>query len=382
MTKKQKKNIHILVLGNGFDIAHKLETRYKEFLDFCRTVDSEKSPYANEYIKCRDNNLWMKHFINRQNSLKENWIDLEEEIFNVIKAISAKQISLIKTPSPRMLTVEKGDTNFDLQKIKLREPYYNEIRKKEGSTPPGYMYITTYYIENITDLATLLYKQLREFTKCFEKYLTNEILAKLDTNSPYRLSLQGIGVEEGCKDVYILSFNYTDICERLYKDKFNTYCHIEKFTPIYVHGKVNSQEELCNLVLGTQSFEGDLLDNTKQIPIDFYKFQKHNQRHKYGTIESYQSLLKELINADNNIEPVFHIIGHSLDTTDRNILRHILLANKNSIINIYFHDDEAQERLINNITKIIDEENVMARVRLIDQHDEIRGILKKKDTNE
>ncbi len=380
MKNKQKKNMHILVLGNGFDVAHKLETRYKEFLDFCRTVDLEKSSYANEYIKCRDNNLWMKHFINKQNFLKENWIDLEEEIFNVIKAISSKQISLIKTPSPRMLTVQKGDANFDLQKIELRKPDFNEICEKEGYTPPNRKYITTYYIENITDLATLLYKQLRQFTKCFESYLINEILAKIDNNSKYRLSLQDIGVEEGCKDVFILSFNYTDTCERLYKEKFNTYCHIEKFTPIYVHGKVNNQERSCNLVLGTQSFDSDLQDISKKIPIDFYKFQKHNQRHKYCTIESYQTLLKELKNTDN-IEPVFHVIGHSLDITDRKILRHIFLANENSIINVYYHDDEAQERLINNITQIIDEENVMERVRLIDQHDEIHGILKEKGNN-
>ena len=52
---------------------------------------------------------------------------------------------------------------------------------------------------------------------------------------------------------------------------------------------------------------------------------------------------------------------------------------KNEIINIYYHDEEAQERLINNITDIIGEEEVMMRVRLIYQHDENRGILKHRD---
>ena len=69
------------------------------------------------------------------------------------------------------------------------------------------------------------------------------------------------------------------------------------------------------------------------------------------------------------------MIGHSLDKSDYAILKHIFLAHNDSIINIYYHDEEAQERLINNITKIIGEEEVMAKVRFIHQHDPKRGIL-------
>ena len=44
---------------------------------------------------------------------------------------------------------------------------------------------------------------------------------------------------------------------------------------------------------------------------------------------------------------------------------------------MYYHDEEAHFRLINNITDIIGEEAVMARVRFIDQHDPERGILRR-----
>lgn len=33
----------ILLIGNGFDLAHKLPTRYKDFLDFC---DKAKKIYT------------------------------------------------------------------------------------------------------------------------------------------------------------------------------------------------------------------------------------------------------------------------------------------------------------------------------------------------
>ena len=57
-------------------------------------------------------------------------------------------------------------------------------------------------------------------------------------------------------------------------------------------------------------------------------------------------------------------------------MKRILDADKNATIKVYYHDEESQERLINNITDIITEEEVMAKVQLIDQEDTKRGILR------
>lgn len=73
--------------------------------------------------------------------------------------------------------------------------------------------------------------------------------------------------------------------------------------------------------------------------------------------------------------PRFHIIGHSLDKTDHNILKHILSASEKSVINIYYHDEEALARMQSNIDLIIGEEEVMTKVRFIKQDDPERGIL-------
>ena len=57
------------------------------------------------------------------------------------------------------------------------------------------------------------------------------------------------------------------------------------------------------------------------------------------------------------------------------MLKHVFLANKNAKIKIYYHNEEAQERLINNITEILGEEDVMTRVQFIYQYDSDRGLL-------
>lgn len=48
----------ILVIGNGFDLAHELKTTYKDFLTSCR--NNENQSFNEEFCKT---NLWLRHFI-------------------------------------------------------------------------------------------------------------------------------------------------------------------------------------------------------------------------------------------------------------------------------------------------------------------------------
>ncbi len=376
----------ILIIGNGFDLAHGLKTSYRDFLNYCygklykpRMTYMPSDPYYQ--------NLWIKHFINAQKNMGETWIDVEKEIFRVINIV-VKSLNILKNNNSQIFTIDFNNNIFMFDNL---NNYFQDSWGTCNTDNKGYFRIQphdnlTYriYIDNFMGLVNFLYDQLRGFAKLFEAYLLNEVLASMSENSPYQLSLKAIGVEPNNKDVYLLSFNYTDTCERLYKQKFNTYCSIEKFEPIFVHGKVG-QCENCDLVLGTHSFENEYKENPAlNISHEFNIFKKHNQRHKYSTINKYQDLLQKLNPSDKRkkIKPVFHIIGHSLDETDHKILAHVLNANKNSIINIYYHNEEAQTRLINKINDIIGEEDVMARVRFIYQHDNEKGILIPKVTNE
>lgn len=374
---RNSKYMNILILGNGFDIAHGLKTRYKDFLEYCVKNKMEDKQY---YL-----NIWLQHFINRQHDMGDTWIDLETEIYNVIVnlVLNKALFDFFKTGTYRF-ELEKSNRSFRFENIsnylktyskkKLNNEHF-QVLQEEG-TYKGNLNV---YIENEDGLANFLYEQLRIFTKLFEEYLLEIVNPQ---NSMYKLSLQSIGAKEGDNGVYVLSFNYTDTCEKFYTKKFKQYSNIEKFTPIYVHGNAihNSDYKKCQLVLGTHSFNSPEYKDTKyDIPVCFNIFQKHNQRHKYGTIESYQNLIRELLVLKENNKsnfPNFHVIGHSLDRTDHSILKHIFNINKMATINIYYHDELSQKKLIDNITNIIGEDDVMSRVRFIHQHNEKRSILK------
>ena len=362
----------ILILGNGFDLAHDLPTKYSDFLDYCIKEYKNKDINYDSQLDIVKN-LWLRHFIFQQqhnNSKDKTWIDLEEEIYNVLKII--RELPLVTKSGkntefcPQILYLNKNDADFNFADIKNNLTNCSEYNKNHFKAS----YNILLEIKEPKDLIYYLYQQLRDFTALFEKYIITEVIEKKDIKK-FILKKTKFTSSEYDKQIYVLNFNYTNTLEKIYySDSESSY----KVHTIYVHGKVDKEQQ-SNIVLGTKNFNRKY--NTpfgaeKVMPTEFNVFKKYFQRHKYNTIDDYQYLLKKVKEAE---EAVFHIIGHSLDSSDRELLKHILTKNPNSIINIYYHNPEAQERLMNKIDDIIGEDEVMTKVKFIEQDDKINGIL-------
>ncbi len=114
--------MNILVIGNGFDLAHGLPTKYGDFLEFVKVIrqvikikngeslkdvkwgrinykikeqiiNSEMNGKLNSFFgskQCKEllnDNIWVDYFLQCDMYQKENWIDFECEISNVIQSI-------------------------------------------------------------------------------------------------------------------------------------------------------------------------------------------------------------------------------------------------------------------------------------------------------
>lgn len=359
----------ILILGNGFDIAHELDTRYTDFLNYCQAQFYKLPGYKSS--NCYLTNIWLRHFLNVANKIGNNWIDLETEIYKVIHFI-AKTAPFNTQGCYGLFNLNFDDTNFNFYNI---ENYLSKqfaglgVDKKEYVRLDEHNWIEyRIYFASLNGFINFLYDQLRDFALLFKNYLKNEVLKPMPLDSQYKLSLKTKN-----KNVYVLSFNYTNTCVKLYDNNANTDSDF-KIKPVYVHGNIANNNK-CNLVFGTQTFE--INPSKIPLPTHFNIFQKHYQRHKYQTIEPYQELIRQ-IKKSRSI-PKFHIIGHSLDKTDHKILKHILQAKSDCIINIYFHNEEMQKILMDRINDIIGEDEVMSKVRFIHQHEDERSILKPKN---
>ena len=370
--------MNILIIGNGFDLAHGLKTSYKDFLEYQRKY---VKPFLNSFgvpnhFEKEEVNVWLNYFLEKQQELGDTWIDFETEIYNVVtkiqNTVAFPQCSLLSAMHSDFLEAITDSHSSYLEKLQpIGSNNYKNYNHLESITNYAeYQYYgnsTSYFFKSHKGLINFLYDQLRDFTEDFEKYLIENV-NNLSPTSQYQLhSSKGRNGQQFKWDV--ISFNYTNTFIRLYQSVLNT-SSID--ATVYVHGKASANTQNCDLVLGTHSF--DRKDENKNLPYDLNVFQKHNQRNKYGTIETYQGILRRIKSHKNNV--TIAVIGHSLDKTDHSVLKYIFTANKNTQINIYYHNEEAHDKLIENITKIIGEDEVTAKVRFIDQHDKNCGLLK------
>lgn len=426
--------MNILVIGNGFDLAHDLPTRYTDFLFFCNVINSliigneneEKLPknYENyniwiennekiqinkiqannkyifefglrkriitlvdqkiyitmlnnfirklfnedrenqkiikELLYLVNNNFWIQYYLGCDINGNENWIDFESEILNVIKSI-----------------------DHDMQKYD--QSIHSLIDKK--------YHLSNIYIEKWYKNKTITYRKIRNdlhndlnrLIRVFEIYLT-EYVEKIDCVqvSP---NIQKILLKNfidynrisNHSENYVLSFNYTNTFQRLYINIEEDYKYFEEHID-YIHGKadINNTIETNNMVLGIDEY---LEKDRKNKDIEFIAFKKYYQRiHKQtgckykewvdqireewdNETDESKAEIRKYISKGNIDNPKIHrlyIFGHSLDVTDRDILRDLIL-NDNVYTTIFYHNKDVMGQQIANLVKIIGQDELIRR---------------------
>lgn len=118
----------ILLIGNGFDLAHELPTTYKAFLDFLEKVhplnySTLPSPHFDSFIrdpsnittlnsirelcfKNNINNIWYDYFRPKTTD-NQNWCDFEKEIEYLVR-----QLEIVKEIVDKYRTLGFTNDNF------------------------------------------------------------------------------------------------------------------------------------------------------------------------------------------------------------------------------------------------------------------------------
>ena len=102
----------------------------------------------------------------------------------------------------------------------------------------------------------------------------------------------------------------------------------------YVHGSMNEIEN--GIVLGINA---DQKDQQSNMDLRFVRFKKYYQRIQKGTSFRLNKMLnKESVNH-------LHIVGHSLDITDKDILTGLIMF-ENTVTTVYYHSNDAKNEQI------------------------------------
>ncbi|GHU68653.1 hypothetical protein FACS189413_06070 [Bacteroidia bacterium] len=387
----------IILIGNGFDLAHGLKTSYKNFID--RFWESEKEEFLNKdnwtfftetkfskeldggsissstirnsyvykddfissYVdetsfegtkpsgipvhKIKENilNLFLKTIEKKLNI--QNWVDIEEEYYRLLKKFAENN---------QLKQVEK--LNLELKHIRQKlENYLSEIQKEVISTNKDLFYqiYSPLHIEDFTEQSIPIlretYRNLcsaekqQEFDKIFDWILENDI--KHCTRKDYDDYVSGInGIGLFPEKVWFLNFNYTDT-EKHYQhltngETLNTKFHVYHISDSW--GKmcasrknIHIHGELNNLQNPIIFGYGDELDE------DYKKIEKLNDNNyleniksiKYLETDNYRNILN-FINTDNY--QVF-VMGHSCGNSDRTLLNTLFEHNNCVSIKVFYH---------------------------------------------
>ncbi|WP_264566345.1 bacteriophage abortive infection AbiH family protein [Flavobacterium sp. N3904] len=364
----------ILITGNGFDLFHHLPTKYGHFMSIMRTI--EKNDYTNEVsfeelfgdifknkfaydfnsivenYKVEDikfdfnkinelkellkENLWYKYFTNVIEI--ETWIDFEGEVENVLKQISI----LLKSETPqfkkvnnyRDVLINYSDFNLfgiiehkydDKDVFSIAEKYVDKRR----------LGIKSSYILN--DLSN----SFESFIIIFNQYLADVVVVfyenKINNATiPFHLINK------------IYTFNYTPSLEKIYK--------IDKTKLVYLHGELNEDSNIQNLVLGISEISKEIKDSK------MYNFTKYYQKVRKNSNKKFIDIPKEKsVSLD---ETIFYIIGHSLDESDREYILDLfkfleLDHNNYSKICVFYYNENDKENKLRNLFSIIDKDIIV-----------------------
>ncbi len=372
--------MNILVIGNGFDLAHELQTTYRDFLRFTEEFmiyktakengqeqswnDDEDTRFfqyfadlfnksqrnedarkiVNELDMLIKDNVWLSHFKFAQ--IKKGWIDFESEISKVVQTLED-----VRKIVDNALKQGKSD-------IKIEE-YQKRILRHVGVDVGN-------NIENAVRIPKERgLKDLDRLIRCLEIYLSVYInKSSIEKTLPDISDLPYLDK--------VLSFNYTSTYERLYNN--HSFLEID-----YIHGKADIRRNIDtnNMVLGIDEY---LKGDEKNENIEFIAFKKFYQRIHKETGCLYKEWVSE-IRSDKKIFEItnickqsgndviskkdvkYHnlfIFGHSLDITDKDVLRDLIL-NDNVQTVIFYMDKDDYGRKIANLVKVIGQDELIRR---------------------
>ncbi|ADL53521.1 bacteriophage abortive infection AbiH family protein [Clostridium cellulovorans] len=366
----------ILIIGNGFDLEHNLPTKYWDFMEFIKCYKNlEKHPkhelekwpmFSNlnenvrEYLfsdevftfsnhkdalkeldRLISQNVWIDYFSKKSGIENKGWIDFESEIADIIKCLEYYMnynITMQENPSSQRrpdneVLYQNAHSFLDNMKNTGVNHYEKfDTKKFHGDTAKVIIK------ELICDLNNLI--------RCLEIYL-EDVVGKSE-------------VEYKAKDIAeienidkVLSFNYTNTYQKIYGE-VNDGIEYD-----YIHGKANIQRtsKENNMVLGIDEY---LEDDERNNKLEFIRFKKYFQRIYKKTGCKYKNWVSEIEQNDNEKNEVF-IFGHSLDVTDKDVLKELIMA-PNTTTTIFYYNNDVYAQQIENLVKVIKQDKLIASV--------------------
>jgi hypothetical protein len=305
----------LVIIGNGFDLAHGMKTRYSDFV------------------------LWYinKRFKNQNRPKKKELIDLEgNSQYDEFKSIS----EFIEETKSTYLTL---DYNYDFFKHIIQSTEFNWVDVELEY----YKFLKEIYLfvekSHTGQVSNSIKVDLKKLNQCFdlikkelEEYLSTISTEKVEVDLPEEIKavfdkfLIDNHTGNNGENIYFLNFNYTNTIVN-YINLFG----LKKSVINYIHGKLKVKNN--PIIFGY----GDETDkNYEKIEdLNENEFTRYFKSFSYLTTSNYQDLFEYLGKEEFEV----HILGHSCGLSDRVLFNHIFENYNFKKVQLYYYQYGEQE---------------------------------------
>lgn len=307
----------IILVGNGFDLAHDLNTTYQDFLlDFYKTklreaikngVKTKASSHKTGYVY---EDVLISIFLPRFSNIT----DVEKKICSSLNLESFKQ------------EFERHTGVLTENSVIIKEYF-----KTWSSFEKTYFDLLSQYYEN-EDKIKKLNKEFESIRIHLKSYLSNIQIDFDNTKIEQKQinKLLSIFCEGEIDELLFLSFNYTNTLGYY----FNKASKKIKSNIIYLHGNVNTSDDDGHIILG--------YDNDRDV--NFSKIITHSN---IDNLSFFKSVQYPINNNRNELAQFIEFndfevysFGHSFEKSDFTILREIFTHKNCRRIKVFFHPED------------------------------------------
>lgn len=356
----------ILILGNGFDLAMRRKTSYRDFVDFANKLFLgkeflEKEDHLQSFLDSNNidiekykDNLYLSFINENRDSLGKNWSNLEIMISQLAEAIDFFRLN-----SDRLLT--SGDAlypDYD------NEEFCKMMKQENDSTSKIFMgkifsdlyfNVGWYELESglaISKLNELFIEHLDLLTELLEIYLSyrDYIDFEVEQIDPSKTVLNAI---DGISEASVISFNYTHTPNKLYK------IPIENIH--FIHGEIDLKRRKHNI--NTMVF--GIEDKGTEINSDLIPYQKFYQRVVKETGNMYENFFTYISKDERGARVPLNIVvfGHSVDPLDKEIFEKCFNLSVSQYQGYRFiftyYDEPAKRAIIKNLAIILGKDKLV-----------------------
>ena len=324
--------MNILVIGNGFDLYHGLDTNYIDFVRFAEDLIEIKTKETGR--KWAINNSFIQCFV-KVATENQTWIDCEKEIEIIVTMILKILYDRnVFYKNSNFININESSLNsYEFARLKLMKKFCKEENK--GTIEFQNNYFKTYEGIDKTKVMDTLKSDLNDLIKLFKYYLEEKVISQ----PVMELSEQ----IENIKPDYVINFNYTSTYKK-YGISGEDVCHI--------HGSVKND----NIVIGIRDVDEKNIDSI-YFKKFFQRIQKHTDVIQWDRVGKIRGL------TEPRREATTYFFGHSLSKTDGDLIR-----------NIYDNSEKIVVYYMNNPNKKDYEQKVINLIDTLGKDDVIQGM--------